>query len=398
MWCGKACLPFTGFRATLLTLTVMTPLCVEGGTLQSIRFLPRHPDLELHRPAGSVAMLQHLARGKEVNGILVLDCHQQKHVPPTMTALVGKYALAPRSSVLARNSTAGRGANVLVRITTDACGTTNSCDQNATCSDGLGSMPSCTCNEGFYGYGQTCAPLARTSECTDESCCSNGQFFMNNECVEVVDCKEAKLECGKNAFCAQQPGRFTECMCAPFFSGDGHECERSEGIGQLPTCTCNEGYFGSGYDCAEVAGGGGGGTTAPEEIAKYTFGPDTTIKLFLKDQSSGKVTLKLGSCYAVFLDFSEEPEVPHSQYNDEDLDFDNQNLLRNGPCIVLIHRDADTLTTLAYTSNESNPDWQTATTTHAYKDCVFSDVRVLAPQMEPSLISVSVTVDIKLVE
>lgn len=245
-------------------------------------------------------------------------------------------------------------------------------------------------------------------ECTGpdfSSCCLGNHVAVDGKCAELVGCANAGLECGMNAQCAKLPEGTVQCVCAPFFEGDGYEClpvdtcasdkspchpdaTCSDGLGGAPTCTCNEGSFGFGYDCKSAA------NDLNPNADMYTFGPDTTVKLVVKRDSKGTLEFQLGSCYSLHLSFDGQNDS-HAVHNGNKVTLDSQ-LIGQSSCVVLVHRELDELTTLVYTSDPNGHEWRTSTATHKYDaNCTFPGLHVVAPDIDASAISVAVTQDLE---
>ena len=118
---------------------------------------------------------------------------------------------------------------------------TADCDVNATCTNTPGAFH-CTCNEGYFGTGETCEDL---DECA----------------LGLGDCE------GAHVTCVNLSGSFA-CECLPGFSGDGVTCidvdecaEGTAGCDAVATCTntegsftcrCPPGFTGDGFTCADI--------------------------------------------------------------------------------------------------------------------------------------------------
>ena len=144
------------------------------------------------------------------------------------------------------------------------------CHTDATCENIIGGF-NCTCNEGYYGDGWECID---GDECADGDSAGNINGI-NDTYFDTADCHE-------NAGCTNTLGGFN-CTCDQGYYGDGvvcedqDECGQADGPGEINgfnetlfathecdevatcinqagdyNCTCNDGYSGDGFDCADV--------------------------------------------------------------------------------------------------------------------------------------------------
>ena len=120
----------------------------------------------------------------------------------------------------------------------DECLSENLCDQNAICTNSVGSY-SCECETGFHGDGEVCS----FGSCSDESCptnevcvslttsdckCQEGfERSSNQECVDIDECSSEMTECDTNAQCLNTFGSFS-CRCNQNFYGNGKYCSRGQ--------------------------------------------------------------------------------------------------------------------------------------------------------------------------
>jgi hypothetical protein len=148
------------------------------------------------------------------------------------------------------------------------------CDKDATCIPISETKYECKCNEGFEGSGKVC--------------CGPGYKASPGGCSDIHECNDNVDDCDPNANCSNTTGSFT-CKCKTGYEGDGKTCtaigsDTSIGdadAGSDPdasdadaynicntaiancdknascnptstttyTCTCNEGFTGSGKVC-----------------------------------------------------------------------------------------------------------------------------------------------------
>ena len=84
---------------------------------------------------------------------------------------------------------------------------THNCHKNATCSNNVGSFK-CICDAGFHGNGTNCYDI---DECVQNFSHDNqGSFNASNGCHT-------------NAFCSNLIGSY-ECSCENGYYGDGFNC------------------------------------------------------------------------------------------------------------------------------------------------------------------------------
>ncbi|XP_035691358.1 fibrillin-3-like [Branchiostoma floridae] len=114
----------------------------------------------------------------------------------------------------------------------DECATgVHSCHQHATCTNTVGSYR-CTCNSGYTGDGRTCTALCwgsttcpRGGICSSPNhCTSCNTGYESPDCGNIDECATDTDNCHEDASCTDTDGSFT--------------------------CTCNDGYTGSGLHCA----------------------------------------------------------------------------------------------------------------------------------------------------
>lgn len=149
-------------------------------------------------------------------------------------------------------------------IDNDECSKSNQCDENAVCSNSVGSF-SCDCNEGFYGTGEACAP----GQCFDGACpenqvcksktsvchCPKNFTLVDDDCTDVDECLSPSQYCPVLSSCVNNNGGY-ECQCYIGYDGfnctnidecaiETHTCKTSETcidtIGSFD-CVCADGY------------------------------------------------------------------------------------------------------------------------------------------------------------
>ena len=186
----------------------------------------------------------------------------------------------------------------------------DNCDQNAWCNNTIGAFE-CYCNDGWFGDGIECAdsdecaendsPLTvanvtdflwDSNECHEDGYCSNtlgGYNCTCNDgyegdgfnCTNIDECFEEIDECSEFADCTDTDGSYN-CTCWLGYDGDGFNCTEVDEclatinalraaapdhlIGEYSycdedatctntdggyNCTCNDGYFGSGFNCTD---------------------------------------------------------------------------------------------------------------------------------------------------
>ena len=149
----------------------------------------------------------------------------------------------------------------------DALFDSHDCDAQAICENSEGSY-TCTCNPGYFGDGV---------ECLDYNECGDGPA--GNTTSGISDDQWGLHDCHSNAECTNVPGDYN-CTCLEGFFGDGfqcldddecsdfdiinttdgtedklyghHECDLNALCSNNPggyNCTCDEGYFGDGFEC-----------------------------------------------------------------------------------------------------------------------------------------------------
>ena len=119
---------------------------------------------------------------------------------------------------------------------------TDTCDDDATCTNTGPGTFSCACNPGFEGDGEACEDVdecdLETDNCHPDATCTNtpGSFScvcnpgFEGDGVTCTDIDECDLEtdnCHPDATCTNTPGTFS-CACNPGYQGDGVSCEASD--------------------------------------------------------------------------------------------------------------------------------------------------------------------------
>ena len=162
-------------------------------------------------------------------------------------------------------------------VDTDECSTQRGiCHEKAVCTNYPGRYE-CSCQDGYFGDGQTCFP----GSCTDSNCpSSNGKvcvsprkpdckclegFEMKNSsvCIDVDEC--VKLPCHQNAKCSNKPGSYS-CLCRLGYVGNGTTCTAGTCTDDMcpvnqecvkPSkldCRCKDGYEGKLWEstCVDI--------------------------------------------------------------------------------------------------------------------------------------------------
>ncbi|XP_078600551.1 properdin-like [Branchiostoma floridae x Branchiostoma japonicum] len=116
----------------------------------------------------------------------------------------------------------------------DECGTgVHSCHQHATCTNTVGSYR-CTCNSGYTGDGRTCTALCwgsttcpRGGICSSPNhCTSCDTGYESPDCGDIDECTTNMDNCHEDASCTDTDGSFT-CTCNDGYTGSGLHCERN---------------------------------------------------------------------------------------------------------------------------------------------------------------------------
>ncbi|XP_066275444.1 fibrillin-2-like [Branchiostoma lanceolatum] len=109
---------------------------------------------------------------------------------------------------------------------------TDHCHQHATCTNTVGSYR-CECDSGYTGDGRTCTALCWASTtCPHGGICSSPDHcsrcdsgYESPDCGNIDECA-ADANCHVHASCSDTDGSFT-CTCSDGYSGSGLHCERN---------------------------------------------------------------------------------------------------------------------------------------------------------------------------
>ncbi|CAH1225406.1 FBN2 [Branchiostoma lanceolatum] len=109
---------------------------------------------------------------------------------------------------------------------------TDHCHQHATCTNTAGSYR-CECDSGYTGDGRTCTALCWASTtCPHGGICSSPDHcsrcdsgYESPDCGNIDECA-ADANCHVHASCSDTDGSFT-CTCSDGYSGTGLHCERN---------------------------------------------------------------------------------------------------------------------------------------------------------------------------
>ena len=99
----------------------------------------------------------------------------------------------------------------------------HNCDDNATCSDTIGSF-TCVCDLGYSGDGVTCKSELLLSLIFHSTYICYYTLY-----VDIDECSEELDNCDVNAVCRDTNGSFT-CTCNEGFTGDGVTCSECVAI------------------------------------------------------------------------------------------------------------------------------------------------------------------------
>ena len=145
-------------------------------------------------------------------------------------------------------------------VDVDECEETNNCDQNAVCSNTVGTYD-CECGTGFFGTGFSClkgecldsiCPGNQTCESQTYSCgCSEGLKKIGNDCFDIDECSLGIHKCQNNLECINGQGDYA---CKPFCQ-EGFENTFAENCRDVNECALNTYNCSSELQCINVDGG-----------------------------------------------------------------------------------------------------------------------------------------------
>ena len=110
------------------------------------------------------------------------------------------------------------------------------CDENADCANTDGSY-SCTCKQGFTGDGKTCEGMSKLSP----RYTSHLLFF---SCLFLLYINKNYCNSGLSTFCFSSD--LDECVADPSPCDENADCTNNNGS---YSCTCKQGFTGSGEEC-----------------------------------------------------------------------------------------------------------------------------------------------------
>ncbi|XP_066290685.1 fibropellin-1-like [Branchiostoma lanceolatum] len=118
-------------------------------------------------------------------------------------------------------------------IDIDECSGSHNCHQHANCTNTVGSYR-CECNSGYTGNGRTCTALCRGSTtCPHGGICSSPNHctscdsgYESPDCGNIDECAMDTDNCHAKASCSDTDGSFT-CTCSDGYTGSGLHCERN---------------------------------------------------------------------------------------------------------------------------------------------------------------------------